>query len=486
MADVLTLTDLLGAPTSAEIETKLLSALQGDGFPITDWESGGVERTIVEMETLALTDLVASGIPAIVGGGFLGYATGDWLTFLAAQLYDLTRRGASFTQQAETLTCAGGAGPIVLNAGELQFKSDAGLIYFGPMVTDTDPGPTWTVPDGGSLVVTIQSEHPNDSGAGLNYIDPAGTITTLVTQVAGLTCDNAAPVFSSVGLTGTGSGTITPSKTNVLITPDPHAFDVVVVAAGDVGVGTYKYRTDGGSFSAVAAIPASLDLPGGTTITFANGAGTPDSFIPGDVYNFATPGSPITFQGSDEESDGSLVVRCQARWPDLADIPTEDRFATWAKKASPQVTRVRLVIDAVVPGQVNLILFGQAGPVSPAVVNTVDSYVVARQGIGFLSTTASAVALPVVALGTVYAPASKIAAAQAAAQLAWTTYIASCDTQVLIAEFVTILVNAGCSNVVLSSLRLNGVNGDVSVGSTQVATFGQVLSQVLTWIAVAG
>ncbi len=483
----LALTDLLTQRTETQLEQQLLLSLQGAGFPITDWESGGVERTLVEMETDALYDLVASGIPTMVGGGFVGYATGDWLTFLAAQLYDLERSPATFTQQIETLYSEAGTGVVTLSAGELSFQAASGLVYYGPTATADDPGPTWVIPDGGELTITIQSQHPNDSAAGLNYIDPPGTITTMQTQIAGISCDNVAPDFSPVGQTGTGTGSVTPSRTTIGITPTPHAFDVVIVASGDLGVATFKYRYDGGAFSAELTTAATYDLPGLTTITFADGAGSP-SFFEGDVYNFATPGSPTTFQGTDEEDDGSLRGRCRARWPSLSEIPTEDKYATWAKRASSEVVRARVTQDPTVPGQVNLVLAGQAGPVSPAVVNTVAAYIIAREGIGDLSTVASAVALPIVPAGTVYAPASKIAAIKVAAQLLWQTAVGGSDIggEVLLSTLIQILKDTGCSDVLITSLTLNGVNGNVDLVGTQVATITTTLANALTWIAVKG
>lgn len=478
-----TLAQLIAAPTADEIKAKLLSSLQGAGFPITDWESGGVERTMVELEADSLTDLVANGIPEMVGGGFIEYATGDWLTFLAAQLYQLTRYPATFTFQRCRLTCEAGAGPITVNAGDLWALTATGLRYSGPTVYEDDPGPSWTIPDGDSLDVVFQSEFANDSADGLNYIDPAGTITVLQTQVAGLSIDNPAPDFSPVGQTGTGTGSVTPSRTDPGTQPTAHAFDVVIVDTGDLGVATFKYRADGGAFSDEIETAATYELPGGTTIAFADGADSP-SFVSGDVYNFATPGSPTLEQGTDEENDGSLQGRCQARWPSLSAIPTEDKYATWAKAASVQVTKVRLSQDATVAGQINIVLAGQAGPVLPAVVNTVAAYIIAREDIGYLSTVASATEQAITTAGTVYAPAAQLATIQAAAQLAWSTYVAATDIAgtVKLSTLIQILRNAGCTDV--DDLTLNGEAENVELDANQVATFPGLLSQQITWIAV--
>ena len=128
MATGITLGQLLQAVTSAQIQAQILSGLQSNGFPVTDWETGGVARTLITAEAGAQATLAAL-IPQITAGGFLSTSTGDWLTLLAHEQYELDRNPATYTIGRETLICASSAGPYTIVPGELSFRGLTGNIY---------------------------------------------------------------------------------------------------------------------------------------------------------------------------------------------------------------------------------------------------------------------------------------------------------------------------------------------------------------------
>lgn len=92
-------------------------------------------------------------------------------------------------------------------------------------------------------------------------------------------------------------------------------------------------------------------------------------------------GSWITNAGSDQETDTALRTRCKLRWAELGYGATADAYRFWALSASPEVKKVR-VLDNLPRGQgtVDVIIYGD-GPLSGAVVSTVDSYIQIRKPI---------------------------------------------------------------------------------------------------------
>jgi uncharacterized phage protein gp47/JayE len=188
---MLSLAQLVTPQTPDQIKTTLLARLAAAGFPVTDWLSGGVARTLVEIFAAGLSDLTTL-IAAIAAGGFVDYATGDWLTLLAYQLYELDRNEATFTRGDLVLRDSASAGPFTIVAGELFFQSDGGLRF-----TNIKDG---TLPKGGALTLRIQAESP-----GASYNVATGSIRTMLTPLPGVTCNN--PRIAGRGTWITASGT---------------------------------------------------------------------------------------------------------------------------------------------------------------------------------------------------------------------------------------------------------------------------------------
>ncbi len=476
------LSELLAIPTADGIFAEIMATLQGLGLPTTDWSVGSPERTFVKLFATALADYAGTATPTQTAGGFVDEANEAWLPYLAQELYDLPRRGGTYTQQRIVLSCIAGAGPVNVTPSEQWFRSTIGNRYVGidPAVLPV------VVPDGGSVAITVQSEHPQDSGGGYNYTDPAGTITTMETPIPGVTCANVGEDFSAVSHVGGGQGTFTLSRTVPGTPPDVHAWELHISTTGQVGTALFIWRVDAGIWSAPVAIPLGgiVDLAGGARLTFVNGPGAP-SFIVNDTYVFDTPGSPITTQGIDPETMEALRARCKARWPSLSAVPTEDKYVLWSLAASEQVTRALATAGTAADGIVNIVLAGQAGPVSAAVVNAVQAYLNARAGITDRPVVASATGVAIVPDGTVTVAAGTTAAAQADAQAAWKAYVDSVGIAgtVRVKELIQAVMDAA-GVIDFAGELLNGSNANVVLGAAEVAQYTSTLAVDLTWTEV--
>jgi uncharacterized phage protein gp47/JayE len=147
-------------------------------FPVTSWREGDVARTLVEIDAQTLSSF-STLLAAIARGGLLSTATGSWLTLLAREVYAVERNAAVATRGTVLLTAAAEAGPYTLAPGQLWFASTAGLRFQAANAAQL------TLPKGGTLQVPVQAER-----GGAPYNVAIGTITSMVTQLAGVTCSN--------------------------------------------------------------------------------------------------------------------------------------------------------------------------------------------------------------------------------------------------------------------------------------------------------
>jgi hypothetical protein len=474
------LSDLIAEVSVDQIKQRLITILQGLGLPVNDWSSGSFPRQVVQMQSQALSDLVASAQPEIIKGGFLDLANDQWLPLKASQDFDTEQLKATFTVQLVTLTCAGGAGPYTIAAGDLVAVAPTNNRYRNI----TSGTLTSSVP----LVLQFQAESP-----GAAYSDPSGSINKLVTTLAGVTISNSAPDFTNVVQGPSGTGTIAPSRTVGGTPPTLAAFLIRIDASGVIGTGGWSYSTTGGqSFTSVGAISSTFALPGGTTITFTNGAGTP-SFIAGDFFSFETPGSAIITQGRDLETSAALVARCKARWTSLSDVPTNDKITLWALASSDSINRVRIRASSITAGQIDVFLAGPGGGVSGTTVKAAQDYILARLGISEKVSVQSSTGLAIPVSGTVFVSASLLASSQSKAQLAWQQYLSgsSIADTIRLSRLEQILMDAmaGDHNADLgsggSAIALTGGTPNIVLAANQVAVPDSVfLSVALTWIPV--
>lgn len=176
--------------TEDEMRTLLLELLTLAGFPATAWQDGSVPRSLYEVEATVLVQLQEL-IAEIGKGGLLDEATGDWLALLAISLFDEERVAAIKTQGLATLACSALAGPytiavaqLVATNGSKRFRNTTG----GTLVA------------GGTLQLTFEAEE-----AGAAYNIGSGTLTTLLTPLAGVTISNPALPPGSTWITQSGA-----------------------------------------------------------------------------------------------------------------------------------------------------------------------------------------------------------------------------------------------------------------------------------------
>jgi uncharacterized phage protein gp47/JayE len=360
----------LTVPTTYEQERQaLLDALAAKDFPVTSWRAGDVARTLVEIDAQALAEFTSLRA-SIAKGGLLHTAAGAWLTLLAAEVYAITRNAAVATRGTVVLTAAADAGPYTIAPGQLWFTSTGGLRYQTANTVNV------TLAKGGTLSLTVQAESP-----GATYNVANGTITTLATPLAGVTCNN----------------------------PDP----------------------------------------GG--------------------------GSWVTTSGVDEESDASLVSRCEARWPESGFGSPAASYDLWARTADATITRTKVVADAAGPngGGVTVYVAGAAGAVGAGAVAAAQTYINPRAPLGSVPTVVNATSQAVAVTATLFGksqyqtPATAEATAAAQALIAATAI----GGTIYRAALFEALMAAGVENVTIAAPA-----GDTALTAAQVATLTLNLS----------
>lgn len=473
---------VLPPPTTDQIKAKLLGYLVNQNLPTTDWFPGAFIRTLMAIHgTAAIVDIATAKIK-IVQNGFPAEAITDNLTVLAAQLFSLRRNfdvlgaqfAGTFTQQAVVLT--GTVGTHAVSPGSLWIRSSVTGNRYVAITSGT-------IPSSGSVTITFQAEHPNDSANGFNYADGPGTLTVLETVWPGVTANNVAPAFSGVTAKAVGLGVFTVTGS---VSAAPTAYDVQITASGQVGAAAFQYRANGGPWSLVSLTTASFTIPGSAaTIHFANdGGGANPSFISGDVYSFTSPGTPITQQGLDPETDAALLTRCYARWPDLASVSAVDKHVTWALASSPLVTRAKVVIDSTYAGRLLVTIAGAANPLAGGVVTAAQLYIDQREEIGDLSLVAAATVTTVTVVATVTIPAIHAAQIKADAQQLWNTYVGSAEVGGTIrrARFEEIVMDLGAIDV--TGVTLNAVAANLVLATNAVGAAADIITTNVIWVPV--
>lgn len=499
-----TLDTLLQDRTKADELALLMGELQANDFPVTDWNVGGAAHTWTLAIAAGLADKSAL-VKVITAGGFPllakelldanGELVPDWVDLLAEQWYDLARVEATFTVQRCRVSCTAGAGPQTVNPGFIAWNPLTGnrYIYGGLAVA---------VPDGLSADIDLTAESP-----GAKYNDAAGTIIEIVTPLPGLSITNPPTTFGGLGVapaakkggSNAGTGTVTPSTGG---TPAlSRQFIITVTATGAAGsTGSVSIDTIEGSVTTtttVAPIPATYSAGDAVSLAFANGAGV--GFVVGDAHTFQTPGTPIIQQGSDDETNDSVVARCLGRWPSLGLNNVTDKYVLWVRQCSLDngygIEKVAVRPSATVAGQVDVTIATASGTASGTVVTAVQNYINARSGITEKGNVIAAATLDIVPSGMVTVRNADIAAVKTAADSAWRLYIQSLAIGgdvatgtpgvVRLGELVQALMDAGAIDY--SGLQLNGAAVNKALTTSQVATIGSGgdLSTALTWTAVA-
>lgn len=476
------LSSLLVSVTADEIRARILSGLQAAGFPVSSWPptaQGGIENGFIDLVSGTIADLAAPGIVDGIRSGFLDLAEGLWLDFEAASHYLLERNGATKTVQAITVTCSADAGPYSVSAGDMVVVG-AGTIDGANRYVNLDAA---TIPKGGTVVLRFEGEN-----AGSAYDDVAGTVTTLVTSLPGVSVVNArilTPNPAALMTGGASRGQVAPQQTAPGAPPVADRFRLRIVASGQSTTGTLAQcqvsTDDGKTWSAPFVAAPTVDLGDGCTVAFFDSPVTIPSFVVGDVFFWGN--TSILVQGSDAESDERLRSRCRARWLQLGQVGSSGTVEAWAKQAAPEVARVRVLSDTGAAARMLVYVGSSAGRASPDTVVAVQGYITDRLDVGESASVFSVDTREVAVNGSVQAPRLKLADVQTAAEHGWTAYLASVDIggTVRLSELQQALLDAGALD--FSALGITGGAPNLTIGSNEVAVppDGTTLFSALRW-----
>jgi len=507
-----TLAELLQTRDQATIEALLIAVLQqatiegqpGVQFPVTDWNEGSFERTHMKMIATGLLDR-ENLIQYIAAGGFLQYATTlvdangnlveGWMELLAQSQFDRSRVAASFSQQVLTLTCTAGPGPYTRAAGTMiAYSPSTGNRYLNAASV--------TIPDGGSVTATFQAENPGSS-----YLDAAGSIVALVTPLPGVSVNNAPTPGGNPYVGLTGSGTI--GLTSTTVTTSTRTVQIRITQSGRIDSG--DARMDVTVFQGLtktvyagATITASY-TQGDATFGFVDGASGSTSFLAGNTWIIALPGSPLLQAGADKESLTSLAQRCLDRWPSLSDVPTPNRLLAWIRECSatndPPLGLSKMFSEPSdqIAGQQNAYIAGATTTATPTEVSIVQGYVDKLLSLTESALIQAAATAPIGMSGIVVCKRGTTATVRSKAVTAWAAYLAALPIGgdmpghlVRLEMLEDSLIDAGAYTV--SGLALSGglsttSNGDIVIGENSLATLADDPngrpSLALTWQEVA-
>lgn len=486
------------------IRARLIANLTADGQPTGSWAPsavGGVENLRADMLAGGLADLIATRIGRLVAGHVLPLATDDpalgyFLSYYGLRYYGLEKRLASKTIQNIRLTAASSAGANTFSDGDVVVKSPStGNVYRLTL----DPGISVELRPGDSVDVPCYAEN-----AGSRYLDPAGTVTQMVTAKAGVTCSNLPPSqFTPTRSTGGSSGTITGGYSAVPTTPSVR---IRIDISGDVGSGMFSWSTNGGlTWTPGGPIPNSYSIGGGGDLTFTNG-GTSPSFVQGSIFTLRVADA-ILRRGTDDDTDDLFRRMCSNRHPAISLVPTRAHVELWAWRASSEVVRIMSRGDPNRSGGILVTIASQTGPASPAAQEAVEDYILLRLA-GFKGVPApaspavpksgspeesvmvsSATRYQVKATGVVYVPVDQLDAARAGADQKWDEYLATVplggqpDATVQREDLFTLLGLLGAQDV--QGLQLNATSADLVVPPYQVAVPADnwTLRDGLSWVA---
>ena len=180
------LQDLLAARTREEVVARMLLALGRPdltGLPVTDWHSGGVTRTLVEIGGEAIAD-VERRLEQLGYGGYLQTASGEWLDELVQSQYGLTRQAATFARGLVTFSGAAGV------SAELE----AGLLVQTTSGRQYSTLERASLPAGGTVSVLVQAQEP---GSAANVARDA--ITQMVAPLPGVRVSNVGSWLVNAG-----------------------------------------------------------------------------------------------------------------------------------------------------------------------------------------------------------------------------------------------------------------------------------------------
>lgn len=190
----------------------------------------------------------------------------------------------------------------------------------------------------------------------------------------------------------------------------------------------------------------------------------------------------IVRQGVDEERDEDYAPRLPQKWFLLGAEKTEDAWLSLAKRASDEVTRVKVLWHTPVPGTATIVIAGPGGAVSPAVVTAVDEYLQARRGLCVALVVQSATNYTIALTGSAHILAAEISGVQAAAEIELDALAANAAIGGKVSrERIIEKLLAEATDDEDNDLTLTTPAADVTLGNTEVPVFDY---SGLSWVPV--
>jgi hypothetical protein len=500
-----TLASLIQTKTQQQLVDEFLGALAAAQFPVTDWNVGAVGRCLVEMlsaGTLELSNLVGK----IAAGGYAGLAEGDWLDLLAEQTFATSRAQASACVQQVRITAGSSQCRIAVGT---TVRAPSGRLY---RWTETDQA---VIAPGNWVDYYFAAVE-----AGSAYNSDTVVVATPVVIVSGIT-NGTAQLYPFTFAGDAAHGYRNPTNTSyTYIAPAVYngnptkswRYRVTIIATGKAGVSgscRVDFWDDNGVLSSLGCAPIP-NLSTGTHGPFVGTTGTESNlkigfndytgsydFILGETFDFAVPGSSVVTPGTDSESDEALSARLLAKWPSLAAVPTEDKYAAMVREVSTEewygISQIAVSPSGTIPGKVDIIVAGYGAVPDAGTIADVQAFVDQRLGVCERAEVIAATTKGISAMGTVQVRASDLVATKAAAEAAWDAYLLGLPIGgdvstgypgvVRLSELSRVLMEAGARDV--SGLLLELAAANVSLTASQVATKTSTLAATLYWVTVA-
>jgi hypothetical protein len=479
---MLTLAQLLIAPTLPQNRAQVLASLRGIGFVVkTGVGTGSV--TADGQGTITASVVIKITIAGELGTGSFQYSTDGGTTYSS----NLTiPAGATYSVGTTGAVITFVAGPL---GGGTSFA--LGDFYGFPVSSPNFPVTSWGSGGVGRTLSEVEAQALTDLGSTIPNIAAGGLLQSFLVPTTPPTPDGWMDLL--------GVNVYALSRNPAVATIGAvQLYDAANAGPFTIGVGQMTFsatngqlytNTTGGvlAHSGTLALTVQALVPGaagnvGLNQITAIVAGV----LPGvTVTNPGTAGVWISISGVDTETSLAYATRCQNRWPSLGIGATAATYDYWARAASPNVTKTRVIVDPTVPGQVDMWIAGAAGPVSGADVTAVQNYINARVPLGTTVLVSNSVAVSVAVVAAASVKAAQHASAVTAAANNLAAYIQampiSDGTTVIDYEVLTSQIGSIPGVVRLSGVTVNAGTADITLTLGRVATLGSV---TITWTDV--
>jgi len=258
-----TLDELTTPLTSAQIQTAIYDAIEAQGAQTSSWKPGAIARTIIAGNSIVLAafSVLQQRLAQL---GFLELSSGDWLTIVAKEVYNVDRNTGTFAAGSVTLTNTAG-GVFSPGIGDvIALNTTTGKTYRNTAAF------TLAAFEAGKVVPFEAIELGADSTAAPADVD------ALETVLLGVTVTNAVALVGQDAETDAALRTRCLAKTATLSPNGPaDAYRFVSLSA----------VTSDGAPAGVTRVTVTPDGAGTVDVAVADGAGS----LTGTVGDLSTP-----------------------------------------------------------------------------------------------------------------------------------------------------------------------------------------------------